>query len=1030
MTNIKLPLIVAAVLFLHTGVAMAVKDSPTWYTPERVAHARRNVEQFEWARTRLAAIKAGQGFKYYTGADFGPADVYAEKDDQFMWDFMPTTAIGRFVPHEFKSQCPDCGVKLREVDPYGGYTIDPINHPFQVNCKRCHRWFPDEEYPDDGSGCEANGTTYYFMREYAHLVYGSGVVPGLASLSQAYLITGDERYARAGCVLLAKLAFEYPNHTTRRDRLYYANYDFHDPDVSWKMGGMITDLIWENKQLEKTALAYDGLFSYMDQDPEMIAFLKSKGMPIENGDDLRRYIEDNILRSGLEGLFMGNIHGNDGMHQAAALAVAVVLDDYDDSEDNPHNSKAAVDYMVHYQHAQWSHVAHDALMMINGTDRSGGGHESPNYSCSRFNMVDTNQYMDQIRSLRPDMFPADQYPDLFDMPKIDRIYDFYLKCSIHGYFTPNIGDCGGISNPARVDYYAWAALPHGYDINYLYAFQKYGDPRYARACTNIETGELATGELFAEYPAERIAAAMELPESNIEWTTRLLDGYGLAILDSAETFEHRRAIALNYTNLLGHYQCDALSVHMFSRGVSMLPDLGYPKGWEYRYTWDSNSLAHNTVTVDETQHRLSPYGGKAMLFGSRDGVHVVSAMHNPYPDGKLPDGAKDNSLYQRTVIMIDIDDENYYIVDHFAVDGGTQHDQSWHGMLTPVVAPELAWDARPGTLAGENVAQFGKWTDRWGRERDDFPAFLTNIRTAALSQPAVWQWNSGLEEGDALRMHIIPVDGPMQIIAGGGRSPNRTPDWNLDYVIARRMVSDGAPSQFVTVLDGYQNNPVVQSVKLISSQPMVLEVTHAGGTDTITVDVPLQANRFDRPQATSVRVASPRGEVSMGERYTQSQIRALDYDADRIAVAYSAEAEKAFVPGADIRVYNDGRSAIYRVTAVERDRGSLWLTLNETAVYARAKVRDHGDGVIHLDSHLTYANGVTENGNFFAGAWIGEDSAAIQLTGATKGENNNLLVLAKPVRGAILRRRFPDDVITVWQYGIGDKVEVAHVVAE
>ena len=41
-----------------------------------------------------------------------------------------------------------------------------------------------------------------------------------------------------------------------------------------------------------------------------------------------------------------------------------------------------------------------------------------------------------------------------------------------------------------------------------------------------------------------------------------------------------------------------------------------------------------------------------------------------------------------------------------------------------------------GTLAGENVAQFGKWTDRWGRERDDFPAFLTNIRTTALSQPA------------------------------------------------------------------------------------------------------------------------------------------------------------------------------------------------------------------------------------------------------------------------------------------------------
>jgi hypothetical protein len=192
----------------------------------------------------------------------------------------------------------------------------------------------------------------------------------------------------------------------------------------------------------------------------------------------------------------------------------------------------------------------------------------------------------------------------------------------------------------------------------------------------------------------------------------------------------------------------------------------------------------------------------------------------------------------------------------------------------------------------------------------------------------------------------------------------------------------------------------------------------------------LEANRFDRPQHTSVRVASPRGDVRFGEQYTQSQIRALDYDADRIAVAYNADAEKAFVAGANIRIYNNGRSAIYQVTAVERDRGSLWLTLNETAVYARAKVREHRDGMIQLDSHLTYADGVNENANFFAGSWIGEGSAAIQLTGATKGENNNFLVLDSPVRSAILRRRFPDDLITVWQYGLGDKVEVAHIVAE
>ena len=344
----------------------------------------------------------------------------------------------------------------------------------------------------------------------AHLAYDSAVVPALNSLSRAWAITGDERYGRAGCILLARLALEYPNYSAKADRLFYAYYPAtRDPDVDWKMGGMVTDLIWETEKLHDIALAYDGLFSYMDQDPNMLSYLKTKGIPIASANHLRRYIEDNILRVGLDALLRGHIHGNPGMHQAAALAVALVLDDY--STDHVFNSKTAVDYMVKYKHATWGHVGHDALIMLNGTDRSGGGHESPNYSCSRFNLVQTNQYMDQIRARLPDLFPLESYPDLFRMPKVDRIYDYYLKCSVHGYFTPSIGDCDGIYPPQRVGPKSWAPLPSSYEISYLYALEKYGDPRYARACTDLETGELASGQLFETYPEKQIFAALKKP---------------------------------------------------------------------------------------------------------------------------------------------------------------------------------------------------------------------------------------------------------------------------------------------------------------------------------------------------------------------------------------------------------------------------------------------------------------------------------------------------------------------------------------
>ncbi|MDP6984792.1 MAG: hypothetical protein QGG05_17080, partial [Candidatus Latescibacteria bacterium] len=82
-------------------------------------------------------------------------------------------------------------------------------------------------------------------------------------------------------------------------------------------------------------------------------------------------------------------------------------------------------------------------------------------------------------------------------------------------------------------------------------------------------------ELFERYPADEIAAALQQPESHIDRDSRVLDGYGIGILSSGEG-EHRRALMLNYSSLLGHRQCDHLSLGFVARGVDWMPDLGYP----------------------------------------------------------------------------------------------------------------------------------------------------------------------------------------------------------------------------------------------------------------------------------------------------------------------------------------------------------------------------------------------------------------------------------------------------------------------
>ena len=1034
------------------------KDGPTYYTPERVDTARENLARYDWAKAAFERIKTGDGFRYYIGPDYGPAEAYAAQSDEFMWLLQPTTKIARAMEHEARAICPVHGTDVRAIDPWCPYTIDPINHPYKIQCMLGGEWYPSNDYaagdmtsgdfPDDGSGCVIDGRRYYFLREYAHMAYGSAVIPGLRSLSQAYAITGDASYGRKGVILLARLASEYPNHDDRQDRLFYALFNGRDPHYRWKTGGMITDLIWETFCLEGAVYAYDGLFNYMDQDPHMLAFLKGKGLPVENAADLRDYIEHYLLRAGMTGLLNGAIKGNEGHHQAAALACALVLDDYTsvsnytaspNSTSSP-NSTDMVDYTFHGE----GHAAH---LLVNGLTRDGGGHESPSYNRIKLDLIRVDQAMAAIRQRHPGRFPVDRYPDLFGEPKAKMIFDWFVDVTMLDYYLPSIGDTGGIQQLRRVDP-QWHSM---LTTQNLFAFRRYNDPRLARAATGMD-GKPFKGELFEPYPADEIVAALQMPESHIDRGSRLMDGYGVGILASGED-QQRRAAMLNYSSLLGHRQCDHLSLGLFARGVDWLPDLGYPVSWDYRWQWDSNSMAHNTVTVDETQPRQD-FGGMGRLFASVDGVHVISASHDPYPVERVQparEGAKPTQLYERLVVLVDVDDDQFYTVDLFAVDGGEQHDQSWHGPLVPVESPPLDWIRQEtGTLAGAGVEQFATWTDRWGRERDDFPGFLADIQRVNLSEPAAWTWRSDLPEGDGLRIHLVPVDGPLEVIGGRGRSPARPQDWHLDYVLARRSVQDGEASVFLSVLDAYQGEPVVQKVRLVSSSPLVLEVERAGAVDRLHLNVPLTPSTTTTHRPIGVRVQTVRAgettrDVQIGEwrpgdeaGYLTSQIVAVDYKSNRVGVTITPDLVSQPLVRRTLRIYNDGRAALYKVTAQAEKDGILWLDLDGTALLGRGPVNGVDAGRVQVGAYLTFGQRrpmregeLVAGPDYYAGSWLSAGETRFQVAGIWQGgdadDERNSIFLTDSVSADELARTLSDRTVSIWQYGVGDLLELAKI---
>ena len=1036
------------------------KAEATYYTAERVTTARKNIEEHDWAKNLFNRVLEGDEIRYYIGPQYGPANFYAECDDEFMWMLQPTTQIGRVLPPESIANCPVHGTAVRSINPFCPYRIDPINNPYKIQCMMGGEWYPSNDYaagdmtsgefPDDGNGCLHNGQYYYFLREYAHMVYGSTVIPALRSLSQAYQITGDPRYGRSGSILLARLASEYPNHNDRKDRLYFAKYGGRSPKYAWKTGGMITDLIWETFCLEGAVYAYDGLYAHMDQDESMLAFLRNKGLPVNTGGDLQAYIEKYILRAGMVGLLNGDIRGNEGHHQAAAMACALVLDDYDGEHPNS----------LHLVRDAFHGSGRSAHMLINGLARDGGGHESPGYNRIKLDFIRVARGMEEIRKRKPNLFPRDEYPDLFGSDQARRLFDYFIDITILDTFLPSIGDVGGIGAVSRhqPQFYSYLREEN------IYAFNRYGDPRHARATTSPETtahfqrGDnvkrtVSQGELFEPYPDEEtMHSALADPASQIRRESRILDGYGLSVLESGDG-AHRRAVMLNYTSLIGHRQCDNLTLEFYARGLDLLPDLGYPASWDYRWQWDANSLSHNTVTVDETQP-VHDIGGQARLFASVGGVHVISASHNPYPTGRYvpssPD-APETDLYERTTVMVDVGQEEFYIVDLFAVNGGEQHDQSWHGLLEDVIHPPLDWQVQEGgTLAGPQVAQFGKWKDRWDRDREDFPSFLTDIQSATLGEPAAWAWPTGLPEGDQLNLHIVPVGGPLSLITGRGRSPVRAEDWSLDYVIARRKVTDGASSFFLTILDGFQGSAVVKNVRLIKEDPIRIEITREDGVDLIDLHVPTTPSTDTSHRPLGIRVQSPIekvGDTRIGQctvegspGFHHGTIQDLDYGSKKISIS-GFDTPQELHPGQAMRIFNSGRSALFRIVEIDTEGDSSWVTLDATALIARGPVDHIGDGSLSLDAYLTFATTgkLTEKGelgpgpNAFSGAWLGEGKEAQLLDGAVqtspRSDNggSNTIFLQKRISSGQLQKSFGGKLVSIWQYGIGDSWEIARI---
>lgn len=660
-------LLIACALLLLASLAQA-KTARSYYNEAMMARLKQKLTNEAWARDQATSARVG-------------VQWLLEMSDEALWDYIPPPEQLRAINVSIGHDCPTCGDEItRKAGHYPW--IMSREQPFKLQCPVCQGVFPKNDFqpwnttglkgqPETGPTPEdrgvgwvdpKDGRRYYFVSYYVFWQrWSKEVIGGISGLARAYLLTGDPACAQKCAVMLARLASMY-------ERFDYPTQCYHEGVFGER--GRIMDYIWTTGNNSTLALAYDAIYPIFADNPQLAAYLQSKGLA-----DGRQTIEQNMLQVMIKDIMTGYVAGNMGMHQKTMCELALVVDN-----DDPARGATTA------QMRDWLMSGGGRVedLLWNGFYRDGlGAESSPGYSigwCGAFY---------EIARLLPRLGV-----DIWSNPRLKKMADIGLDLLVAGQFTPTIGDVGSMLGTGKV---GWTPKLQGQ------AFTRYGDPRHAQALAQMG---LTQQDLFEDiFDPAAVEAALAKHGRTWQATSRNLGGYGLAVLEGGEG-DSKYGLSLYYGDAAGgHGHYDRLNIEMFAFGRPMMPDDGYPTPFRRPnfHNWRGATVRHYAVLIDESR-QLNLNKGHLHTFAVTPGVQLVDAS----AEGAYPGLA---SLYRRTTAMIPTSPGQFYLLDWYRVRGGSQHDWSFHGPAfteLQVTGGALSPVQQRGTLAGEDVAYGAK----------------------------------------------------------------------------------------------------------------------------------------------------------------------------------------------------------------------------------------------------------------------------------------------------------------------------------
>lgn len=661
------------------------KRTSTFF-PERVRlQIRQNVKRYRWARDSATWIVKG-------------AEHWRQMSDEALWELMFGPTITRSWHVWSNGYCPAC----KQPVPMYEWIIDPLARPWKVQCPHCQKLFPTNDFEayyrsglneqgvfdpqradrsllfseqhrdpkdplhrfgvDDGEGYVEGKNRWRFIGAY--LVYGQWkglVLGGIRQLAAAYLVTDDPVYARKAGVLLDRVADLYPQFDHKTQAVVYETMRTEGYVSTWH------DACEETRLL---ALAYDAVFDALRTDEELVRFLSEKakrhrlGNPKTTFVDIHRNIEEGLLVDPLR-----HEHKITSNFPRTSFTKVVLL--------------AVQDFERHREVIE--NLLDETLGRATAVDGVTGEKGLASYAAFAVRAIA------ELVALfaRADAGFLRRAMQLYPLRDTFR---FHLDTWVQEQYYPLSGDTGIVAR--HIPEYAGASFlrlpatmggvfspdPVFTPSMFTFFWQLYeltGDVDFVRLLYrgNGRRLEGLPHDLLAENPAgfqRRVHHVLAQQGTELQLGSVNKRQWHLAILRSGEG-KRQRAVWLDYDAGGGHGHEDAMNLGMFAFGLDLMPDFGYPPvqygGWySPQVRWYYCSQAHNTVVVDGETQRAG--AGECTLWCRQSPVQAVRAS--------APD-VYGIPQYERTVILVDISPEDFYVLDIFRVVGGSLHDRFLHG---------------------------------------------------------------------------------------------------------------------------------------------------------------------------------------------------------------------------------------------------------------------------------------------------------------------------------------------------------------